>query len=31
LTTDEVWTPFAPGELRLFVDGSQRPIERVGL
>jgi len=22
LTTDEVWTPFAPGELKVFVDGS---------
>ena len=22
LTTDEVWTPFAPGELRVFVDGA---------
>ena len=22
LTTDEVWTPFTPGELRVFVDGA---------
>jgi glutamine amidotransferase len=22
LTSDEVWTPFAPGELRVFVDGT---------
>ena len=25
LTTDEVWTPFAPGELRVFVDGAPLP------
>ena len=27
LTTDEVWTAFEPGELRLFVDSCHRPIE----
>jgi predicted glutamine amidotransferase len=25
LTTDEVWTPFAPGELKVFVDGVPLP------
>ena len=25
LTTDEVWAPFAPGELRVFVDGAPLP------
>jgi glutamine amidotransferase len=25
LTTDEVWTPFEPGELRVFVDGAPLP------
>ena len=25
LTTDEVWTPFAPGELKVFVDGAPLP------
>ncbi|MDB5730180.1 MAG: glutamine amidotransferase, partial [Variovorax sp.] len=24
LTTDETWTPFAPGELKVFVDGCAR-------
>jgi len=24
LTTNEVWTPFAPGELKVFVDGQLR-------
>ena len=24
LTTNEVWTPFAPGELKLFVNGQLR-------
>ncbi|MBP6560105.1 MAG: class II glutamine amidotransferase, partial [Burkholderiaceae bacterium] len=24
LTTNETWTPFAPGELMVFVDGARR-------
>jgi glutamine amidotransferase len=24
LTTNEVWTPFTPGELKVFMDGEQR-------
>jgi glutamine amidotransferase len=24
LTTNEIWTPFAPGELKVFVDGQLR-------
>jgi glutamine amidotransferase len=25
LTTNEAWTDFAPGELKLFIDGLPRP------